>query len=80
LVVLDWKKPGLDGLAVLQQLRAFALERLVILISIAADDQLRLEALNLGAFDVLRKPMNFGALVSLMERALQQMGKGRTSG
>jgi DNA-binding response OmpR family regulator len=80
LVVLDWKMPGLDGLAVLQQLRAFAPETLVILSSIAADDQLRLEALSLGAFDVLRKPMNFAALVSLMERALQQMGKGRTSG
>jgi two-component system, NtrC family, response regulator AtoC len=80
LVVLDWKMPGLDDLAVLQQLRAFAPETLVILISIAADDQLRLEALSLGAFDVLRKLMNFAALVSLMERALQQMGKGRTSG
>jgi DNA-binding response OmpR family regulator len=76
LVVLDWKMPGLDGLAVLQQLRTFAPETLVILISIAADDQLRLEALSLGAFDVLRKPMNFGALVPLVERALQQMGKG----
>jgi two-component system, NtrC family, response regulator AtoC len=75
LVVLDWKMPGLDGLAVLQQLRTFAPETLVILISIAADDQLRLEALSLGAFDVLRKPMNFGALVPLVERALQQMGK-----
>ena len=76
LVVLDWKMPGLDGLAVLQQLRSFAPETLVILISIAADDQLRLEALSLGAFDVLRKPMNFGALVPLVESALQQMGKG----
>ena len=75
LVVLDWKMPGLDGLAVLQQLRTFAPETLVILISIAADDQLRLEALSLGAFDVLRKPMNFGALIPLVERALQQMGK-----
>jgi DNA-binding response OmpR family regulator len=75
LVVLDWKIPGLDGLAVLQRLRSFAPETLVILISIAADDQLRLEALSLGAFDVLRKPMNFGALVPLVERALQQMGK-----
>jgi two-component system NtrC family response regulator len=56
LVVLDWKMPGLDGLAVLQQLCSFAPETLVILISIAADDQLRLEALSLGAFDVLRKP------------------------
>jgi DNA-binding response OmpR family regulator len=80
LVVLDWKMPGLDGLAVLQQLRTFAPETLVILISIAADDQLRLEALGQGVFEVLRKPLNFGALGALVERALQHMGRGRTNG
>ena len=79
LVVLDWKMPGLDGLAVLQQLRTFAPEAPVILISIAADVQLRLEALSQGAFEVLRKPMNFGALVSLVEGALQHRGRGRTN-
>jgi DNA-binding response OmpR family regulator len=80
LVVLDWKMPGLDGLAVLQQLRTFAPETLVILISGAADDQLRREALSLGAFEVLRKPMHLETLVSLVETALQQRGGGRTSG
>jgi two-component system NtrC family response regulator len=80
LVVMDWKMPGLDGLVVLRQLRTLAPETLVILISIAADDQLRLEALSLGAFDVLRKPMNFGALVSLVERALRHRGRGRADG
>ena len=78
LVILDWKMPGLDGLAVLRQLRIFAPETPVILISIAADDQLRLEALSLGAFEVIRKPMSFGALASLVEKALQQRGEGRT--
>jgi DNA-binding response OmpR family regulator len=71
LVVLDWKMPGLDGLAVLQQLRTFVPETPVILLSVAADDQLRREALSLGAFEVLRKPVNFGALTLLVERALQ---------
>jgi DNA-binding response OmpR family regulator len=71
LVVLDWKMPGLDGLAVLQQLRIFAPETPVILISIAADEQLRLEAISLGAFEVLRKPINFSTVASLVQRALQ---------
>jgi two-component system response regulator (stage 0 sporulation protein F) len=79
LVVLDWKMPGLDGLAVLQQLRTSAPETLVILISSAADDQLRREALSLGAFGVLRKPMHLETLVSLVETALQQRAGGRTS-
>jgi DNA-binding response OmpR family regulator len=80
LVVLDWKMPGLDGLAVLQQLRTYAPETLVILLSSAADDQLRREALTLGAFEVLRKPMHFETLVSLVEAALRQRAGGRTSG
>jgi DNA-binding response OmpR family regulator len=71
LVLLDWKRPCLDGLAVLQQLRIFAPETPVILISIAADEQLRLEALSLGAFEVLRKPINFSTVASLVQRALQ---------
>jgi two-component system NtrC family response regulator len=73
-VVLDWKMPGLDGLSVLEQLRTFAPESPAILISIAADDQLRTEALSLGAFAVLRKPVRFEALVALVERALQHRG------
>jgi DNA-binding response OmpR family regulator len=79
LVVLDWKMPGLDGLAVLQELRTFAPETPVVLISIAADDQLRLAALSLGAFEVLRKPLNFGALAFLVKRALQQRRRGGTN-
>jgi DNA-binding response OmpR family regulator len=79
LVLLDWKMPGLDGLAVLQQLRTFVPETPVILISIAADNQLRLAALSLGAFEVLRKPVNFGALAFLVERALQQKWSGGTN-
>ena len=76
LVLLDWKMPGLDGLAVLQQLQTFVPETPVILISVAADDQLRLAALSLGAFEVLRKPVDFGALACLVERALQQKWSG----
>jgi DNA-binding NtrC family response regulator len=51
----------------------------VILISSAADDQLWREALSLGAFGVLRKPMHLETLVSLVETALQQRAGGRTS-
>jgi DNA-binding response OmpR family regulator len=72
LVLLDWKMPGLDGLAVLQELHTLAPETPVLLISVAADDQLRLEALSLGAFEVLRKPIDFSTLASLVEKGLQR--------
>jgi DNA-binding response OmpR family regulator len=72
LVVLDWRMPDLDGLAVLRELRTFAQATPVILISIAADDQLRAEALSLGAFEVLHKPIDLDELCSMVERALQR--------
>jgi CheY-like chemotaxis protein len=72
LVILDWKMPGPDGLVVLQQLRTFAPETQVILVSTAADDQLRREAIRLDAFAVLRKPMSFDLLVSVVEKALHR--------
>ncbi len=72
LVILDWRMPDLDGLAVLQELQTLAQATPVILISIAADDQLRIEALSLGAFEILRKPIDFGELRSMVERALQR--------
>ena len=78
LVVLDWEMPGLNGLAVLKELRTVAPETPVLLISIAADDQLRREALSLGAFEVLRKPFDLRTLASLVESALQQSRRGGT--
>jgi len=44
LAILDWKMPDLDGLAVLQKLRALAPETSVLLISVAAADQQWVEA------------------------------------
>jgi len=76
LVILDWKMPGLDGLAVLRELKTFTPETPAILISLFSDDALWVEALSLGVFEVLSKPLDFGELFFTVERALQQ-GRGR---
>lgn len=77
-VILDWNMPEMDGLAVLQELRTCAPETPVLFISIAADDQLRHEALSRGAFEVLRKPFDLRTLAWLVESALQQSRQGET--
>jgi two-component system, OmpR family, response regulator len=77
-VILDWKMPELDGLAVLQELRTRAPETPVLFISIAVDDQLRREALSLGAFEVLRKPFDLHTLALLVKSALRQGQRGGT--
>lgn len=71
LVILDWKMPGRDGLAVLRELRTAAQETPVIMLSVAADDRLRLVAVGLGAFEVLRKPIDFAELSTVVQSALQ---------
>jgi len=80
LVILDWKMPGLDGLAVLQVLRAFSPETPVIMVSIFADDALWVEALSLGAVDVLPKPIDFGELFFAVEKALHRCQKSKARG
>lgn len=72
LVILDWKMPGLDGLGVLRELKTFAPETPVILVSSFADDSLWVEALSLGVFEVLPKPIDFGQLFFVVEQALHR--------
>jgi two-component system cell cycle response regulator len=73
LVMLDLRLPGLDGLGVLDALRAdmATSEVPVILLSGQADDATRVRALDLGAADFIQKPISLGELRARMERTLR---------
>jgi diguanylate cyclase (GGDEF)-like protein len=73
LVVLDLRLPGMDGLGVLDALRAdmATSEVPVILLSGQADDATRVRALDLGAADVIQKPISLDELRARMERTLR---------
>jgi DNA-binding response OmpR family regulator len=77
-VILDLMLPGVDGLQVLQQMRAAGTQTRVLVLS--ARDQVadRVLALNAGADDYLVKPFAFQELVSrlqaLMRRQLEAGG------
>ena len=73
LVVLDLRLPGMDGLGVLDALRAdmSTSEVPVILLSGQADDATRVRALDLGAADFIQKPISLGELRARMERTLR---------
>jgi diguanylate cyclase (GGDEF)-like protein len=73
LALLDLHLPGLDGLDVLEALRAdpHTAEIPVILISGEADDATRVRALDLGAADFLQKPISLGELRARIERTLR---------
>lgn len=64
LVLLDIYMPGVNGVEVVRQLKtANLLEKLgVIMLTASQEEPLLQEALNLGAFDVLSKPVNLDEL------------------
>lgn len=56
-VTLDLVMPGLDGLGVLRALSALAVRPRVVLVTISGEDsELTVEALQLGAIDLVKKP------------------------
>ena len=73
LLVLDLRLPGLDGLGVLDALRADlqTAEVPVILLSGQADDATRVRALDLGAADFVQKPVSLPELRARIERTLR---------
>lgn len=58
LILLDIVMPKLDGLEVLRQLRAIDEEVGVIIITAVTDKETRRQAIALGAFDYLTKPID----------------------
>jgi two-component system C4-dicarboxylate transport response regulator DctD len=69
-VVSDIRMPGIDGLELLQQLRARDNELPVILITGHGDIQLAVQAMRAGAYDFLEKPFPSEALLDSVRRAL----------
>lgn len=62
-IILDLNLPGLDGLAVLRELRALSSTIPVIILSATGKEQLFSEALRSGAQDYLVKPFDLKVLV-----------------
>jgi len=68
-VVLDIRLPGTDGIEVLRRLRETRPNVRVIMLSASTDQELVLEALRLGAFDYLAKPLHEEELLLAVRRA-----------
>jgi len=72
IVLLDLKLPRIDGLEVLQRLRAHSLTRLqrVVVLTSSRQDQDILQSYDLGAHSYIRKPVDFDKFVE----AVGQLG------
>ena len=73
LVLLDLRMPQLDGLGVLRALRATGgPEMPVIVISAFGDSATMIEAMRLGAYDYITKPLDIDEITAILQRAAGQ--------
>lgn len=70
LVITDISMPGLDGLALLKQVRAKRPGTDVIVVTGRADKDTAIRALKLGAFDFFEKPVTREELLATLARTL----------
>ncbi len=71
LILLDIRLPDLDGLTVLERLRAGYNDAAVIIMTADTTSSNAIRATKLGAFDYVSKPINDEHLVVLIQRALE---------
>lgn len=69
-LVVDYRMPGMDGLQLVDALRARDVVLPAILITVRANKQLRIFAAKSGIGHVLEKPLSDGALVESIRSAL----------
>jgi DNA-binding NtrC family response regulator len=71
IVLLDLKMPGMDGIAVQKRVREIDPEATIIILTAFASVQTAVEALKLGAFDYVTKPVDPDELSNLVRNALR---------
>jgi len=73
LVLLDYRLPRMDGLKVLQKIKETHPEILVIMMTAYGSVEGAVEAMKLGAFDYVSKPIDLEELRLVIEKALESL-------
>jgi DNA-binding NtrC family response regulator len=72
LVVSDLRLPDLDGIALLREVRELLPEAEVVMITGYGSIEKAVEAMQLGAYDFLQKPLDSAALLKTVAKALEK--------
>jgi two-component system, LuxR family, response regulator FixJ len=78
-VVSDVRMPGIDGIELLQRLKASRSSFPVLIMTGHGDVPLAVEAMKLGAVDFLEKPFEDDRLIGMIDIALKQAESGALS-
>ncbi|MEM6679718.1 MAG: sigma-54 dependent transcriptional regulator [Pseudomonadota bacterium] len=70
-LVTDLRMPGLDGIALLERIRAFDPDLPVVLLTAHGDVPVAVQAMRLGAYDFVEKPFDPDRLTVLLRRATE---------
>ena len=76
-IVIDIKMPGMDGLALLSEIRKLRPATPTLLITGHGDHDMALQALRGGAYDFIQKPIDRNYFVAALTRAIQVRQMGR---
>ena len=72
LLLLDVRLPGIDGLEVLKRLKERKHQQSVVMMTGYATVEAAVEAMKLGAYDYLKKPLRFQEVRRVIDRALER--------
>ena len=72
--IVDYQLPGMDGLEVIRALRRIDDNLRPIMVSGHANVAVAVEAMKVGSFDLLTKPVPLASLQAVVERALSDLG------
>lgn len=70
--LVDLKMPGMDGLELLRRLRSVTPETEVIILTGHGSTETAVEAMKMGAYDYLTKPVDLQELQVLLEKAVEK--------
>ena len=75
LVITDLKMPEMDGMTLLRDARRLKTKAKFIMMTAYGEIETYLDAINLGAFDYLNKPMEINDIRNAVKKALQTEGQ-----
>jgi len=77
---VDLDLPDMTGIDILRRIKDAPIRALPVMITGIQDAQSTINAIRLGAFDYIRKPLDLDAVMLTLEKAARQQAQGKFSG